>query len=79
MQNVLYSFVVLMPVTLLVYCPQNPVRGACWFELQFSAAGGGGVSVLSAESEQDMQDWTDKLNRVLVADKGPTVRDKGKQ
>lgn len=56
-------------LAVVYFAMQNPVRGACWFELQFSAAGGGGVSVLSAESEADMQDWTDKLTRVLHADK----------
>ncbi|KAF2356439.1 Dedicator of cytokinesis C/D N-terminal [Trinorchestia longiramus] len=48
---------------------KNPGRGACCFELRLSAAGGGGVSVLSAESLADMEDWTDKLTRVLHADK----------
>ncbi|XP_068242950.1 dedicator of cytokinesis protein 9 [Palaemon carinicauda] len=52
------------------FCTQitkNPRRGKCCFELQMSD--GGKSIMLSAESEADLEDWIDKLTRVLHADK----------
>ncbi|KAB7505571.1 Dedicator of cytokinesis protein 9 [Armadillidium nasatum] len=52
------------------FCTQinkNPRRGKCCFELTFSE--GGKSVLLSAESEADLEDWMDKLTRVIHADK----------
>lgn len=46
---------------------QNPKRGKCCFELQLSECGKS--VMLSAESEADLEDWIDKLTRVIHADK----------
>ncbi|KAG0711143.1 Dedicator of cytokinesis protein 9 [Chionoecetes opilio] len=45
----------------------NPKRGKCCFELQLSECGKS--VMLSAESEADLEDWIDKLTRVIHADK----------
>ncbi|XP_071525241.1 dedicator of cytokinesis protein 9 [Panulirus ornatus] len=52
------------------FCTQiskNPRRGKCCFELQISECGKS--VLLSAESEADLEDWMDKLTRVIHADK----------
>ncbi|XP_042890658.1 dedicator of cytokinesis protein 9-like isoform X3 [Penaeus japonicus] len=52
------------------FCTQiskNPRRGKCCFELQMCE--GGKSVMLSAESEADLEDWMDKLTRVIHADK----------
>ncbi|XP_076061952.1 dedicator of cytokinesis protein Ziz isoform X2 [Oratosquilla oratoria] len=52
------------------FCTQivkNPRRGKCCFELHLSE--GSKSLLLSAESESDLEDWIDKLTRVIHADK----------
>ncbi|XP_050738114.1 dedicator of cytokinesis protein 9-like isoform X2 [Eriocheir sinensis] len=52
------------------FCSQitrNPKRGKCCFELQLSECAKS--VMLSAESEADLEDWIDKLTRVIHADK----------
>ncbi|XP_045133980.1 dedicator of cytokinesis protein 9-like isoform X2 [Portunus trituberculatus] len=52
------------------FCTQitrNPKRGKCCFELQLSECAKS--VMLSAESEADLEDWIDKLTRVIHADK----------
>ncbi|XP_069940326.1 dedicator of cytokinesis protein 9 isoform X3 [Cherax quadricarinatus] len=52
------------------FCTQiskNPRRGKCCFELHISECGKS--VMLSAESEADLEDWMDKLTRVIHADK----------
>ncbi|KAK4319158.1 hypothetical protein Pmani_009878 [Petrolisthes manimaculis] len=52
------------------FCTQitrNPKRGKCCFELQIAECGKS--ILLSAESEGDLEDWIDKLTRVIHADK----------
>ena len=50
-----------------IFILQNPRRGKCCFELTLPECSKS--VVLSAESEADLEDWMDKLTRIIHAEK----------